>query len=332
MAAFRFLAVLCALPALAAAEDVVSIHADPPTLNLAGPDARYTLLVSGQRADGSRIDLTRTAWIDNRSGTVVRVTGNIVRAVGDGETRLTIEAAGRTIVVPVRVTGFNVRREYHFENDIVPLFSRYGCNSSGCHGKAEGQNGFKLSVFGFDPAADYAALVKEGRGRRVFAAAPEQSLFLRKAAGQVPHGGGTATAGRVGRVRDAPRLDRGRHARRPGERADRRRRIRVEPAERLLDMRAGSSCASSPATPTAARSTSRATPASSRTTTASPSCRRTGSCTSHDVPGEAAVMAAFVNEVDVFRALVPRAGGGRRSRSCRKTTSSTAWSMPSSGS
>ena len=72
-------------------------------------------------------------------------------------------------------------RSYHFANDIVPLLSRYQCNSSGCHGKAEGQNGFKLSVFGFDPAADYASLVTESRGRRVLPSAPEASLLLRNA-------------------------------------------------------------------------------------------------------------------------------------------------------
>jgi hypothetical protein len=77
-----------------------------------------------------------------------------------------------------------------FENDIVPILSRFGCNSSGCHGKAEGQNGFKLSVFGFDPGADYDALTREGRGRRVFPAAAERSLLLQKISGEVPHGGG----------------------------------------------------------------------------------------------------------------------------------------------
>src|SRR5437867_4737932 len=81
-------------------------------------------------------------------------------------------------------------RPFHFENDIEPLLSRFGCNSSGCHGKAEGQNGFKLSVFGFDPAADHAALTKEARGRRVLPGAPEFSLLLMKASGAVPHGGG----------------------------------------------------------------------------------------------------------------------------------------------
>ena len=59
---------------------------------------------------------------------------------------------------------------FHFENDILPILARYGCNSSGCHGKAEGQGGFKLSVFASDPEADYAALTKEGRGRRTFPA------------------------------------------------------------------------------------------------------------------------------------------------------------------
>ena len=60
------------------------------------------------------------------------------------------------------------QRPVHFANDVVPILSRFGCNSSGCHGKAEGQNGFKLSVFGFDPEADHRALTMEGRGRRVF--------------------------------------------------------------------------------------------------------------------------------------------------------------------
>ena len=81
-------------------------------------------------------------------------------------------------------------RRFNFENDIIPILSRFGCNTSGCHGKAEGQNGFKLSIFGFDPAADYAALTQEGRGRRVVPTVPERSLLLAKASGGVPHGGG----------------------------------------------------------------------------------------------------------------------------------------------
>lgn len=77
-----------------------------------------------------------------------------------------------------------------FESDVQPLLTRLGCNAGACHGKSRGQNGFALSLLGFDSDFDYAALVREGRGRRVFPAAPESSLILRKAAGQVPHGGG----------------------------------------------------------------------------------------------------------------------------------------------
>jgi hypothetical protein len=77
-----------------------------------------------------------------------------------------------------------------FRNDIEPILSRYGCNAGGCHGKASGQNGFKLSLFGFDAAFDYDEIVKRARGRRISVSAPEQSLLLVKATGKVPHGGG----------------------------------------------------------------------------------------------------------------------------------------------
>ncbi|HLQ45805.1 MAG TPA: S-layer protein, partial [Planctomycetaceae bacterium] len=81
-------------------------------------------------------------------------------------------------------------RPFHFETDVLPILSRFGCNSSGCHGKAEGQNGFKLSIFGFDPQADHVALASEGRGRRTNPVMPEKSLLLQKACGDIPHGGG----------------------------------------------------------------------------------------------------------------------------------------------
>src|SRR6188508_1907415 len=87
-------------------------------------------------------------------------------------------------VVRADDAGFEAR-PLHFANDIVPLLSRHGCNSGGCHGRALGQNGFKLSLFGFDADFDYNAIVKEARGRRVFAAAPDSSLMLLKASGRV---------------------------------------------------------------------------------------------------------------------------------------------------
>jgi hypothetical protein len=81
-------------------------------------------------------------------------------------------------------------RPLNFANDIVPILTKGGCNGGGCHGKASGQNGFKLSLLGFEPQEDYEHIVKEARGRRIFPAAPEQSLLLTKGTAQLPHGGG----------------------------------------------------------------------------------------------------------------------------------------------
>lgn len=77
-----------------------------------------------------------------------------------------------------------------FELDIQPILTARGCNAGPCHGKARGQNGFALSLLGFDANMDFDAIVKNARGRRLTPSAPEQSLLLVKATGQLPHGGG----------------------------------------------------------------------------------------------------------------------------------------------
>lgn len=77
-----------------------------------------------------------------------------------------------------------------FLNDVVPLLTKLSCNSGGCHGKSTGQNGFRLSLLGFEPEFDHVALLQEGRGRRIFVSEPDRSLLLLKATGRVPHGGG----------------------------------------------------------------------------------------------------------------------------------------------
>lgn len=86
--------------------------------------------------------------------------------------------------------AFGADRPVTFERDVQPVLTRAGCNAGPCHGKARGQNGFALSLLGFDPAFDHAAITKEGRGRRLFPADPDNSLLLLKASGAVPHGGG----------------------------------------------------------------------------------------------------------------------------------------------
>ncbi|MGH7226557.1 MAG: DUF1549 domain-containing protein, partial [Gemmataceae bacterium] len=96
----------------------------------------------------------------------------------------------KVVKVPVATQNCDVNLPINFPNQIVPIFTKLGCNSGGCHGKASGQNGFKISLLGYEPEVDYTALVKEARGRRLFLAAPDSSLLLLKASGGVAHGGG----------------------------------------------------------------------------------------------------------------------------------------------
>jgi WD40 repeat protein len=77
-----------------------------------------------------------------------------------------------------------------FVRDVLPILSKAGCNAGACHAKPEGQNGFRLTVFSFDPLTDHREITQEARGRRVFPASPDESLLLLKPTNAVPHEGG----------------------------------------------------------------------------------------------------------------------------------------------
>ena len=167
------------------------IQVRPATVVLAGPEAAQQLLVLEKSKEGQPTDLTRTvSYRLSRSDIAVVNQGGLVRPLAEGQAQLLIRHQDRQIVVPVQVKGLEEPVPVSFRHEVLPILTKARCNSSGCHGKAEGQNGFKLSVFSFDPAADYGALVKESRGRRVSPAAPDHSLMLLKMTGRVPHGGG----------------------------------------------------------------------------------------------------------------------------------------------
>ena len=193
----------------------------------------------------------------------------------------------------------------HFENDILPILARHGCSSSGCHGKAEGQGGFKLSIFASDPEADYAALTREGRGRRLFPANPSESLLLRKGTGRAAHGGGTKLpfggedfrtlerwigSGMPFGSPDAPRVVA----------------LRIEPAERVLGIKAEQQLKVIAKYSDGIEKDVTRHARFQSNNDAVCSVNASGLVTSSDVPGEAAVMAAYLGEVGLFRTIVPR--------------------------
>jgi len=100
---------------------------------------------------------------------------------------VSLSDAADPVASPTLEANGQVRK---FELDIQPILTARGCNAGPCHGKARGQNGFALSLLGFDANMDYEAIVKNARGRRLSLASPEESLLLTKATGKQPHGGG----------------------------------------------------------------------------------------------------------------------------------------------
>jgi len=78
-----------------------------------------------------------------------------------------------------------------FQREVLPVLTKYGCNTGGCHGKLSGQNGFRLSLRGYAPEWDHEWITREVNGRRLDFAFPDQSLLVRKATGGIVHEGGT---------------------------------------------------------------------------------------------------------------------------------------------
>ena len=109
----------------------------------------------------------------------------------NGSTEIKAVYGDKVAKLTVNTDSCDVNLPINFANQIVPIFTKLGCNSGGCHGKSGGQNGFALSLLGFVPELDFQTLVKEDRGRRLLPAAPDSSLLLLKATGQVQHGGQT---------------------------------------------------------------------------------------------------------------------------------------------
>ena len=169
---------------------VASLAIEPAEIVLHSANRQQQVLITGSLKDGRLVDLTRQAKFIVADSTVADVSPGTLVGRRDGVTELTVTVGGLSITKQIRVQGFAQYPPVHFANDVIPILSKLGCNSGGCHGRQAGQNGFKLSVFGFDTATDYEALVKQNRGRRLFPASPADSLLLAKASGGQPHGGG----------------------------------------------------------------------------------------------------------------------------------------------
>ncbi len=273
---------------------------------LRGADDRLQLVVTGRHATGQLRDWTGKVQYQVQPAGVVQVdqTG-LVTPLGNGKATITAVAPGGvTAQLQVTVQDYGTLLPVNFPNEVVPVFTKFGCNGGGCHGKASGQNGFKLSLLGFTPSEDYEYLVKEGRGRRLFPAAPDRSLLLLKAINAVPHGGGQ----RLTKESPEYRLLRRWIAQGMPYGSDKDPvvvRIEVFPKRRLLAPGSRQQlCVTAYYSDGSVRDVTRMAQYDSNNAEVA-ECSETGLVETQDLPGDAAVMARYQGHVAVFQASVP---------------------------
>ncbi len=308
---------------LAAAPVSVTLEVSPSHVELTCPEASQQLLVTGVRSDsganvadlqtvaaqvGRLTDLTRAVRYESADTTVATVDNRgRVRPLRDGQTTVLIHHGDLVQEIPVRVHGLAKPAPVSFQQDIVPIMTKTGCNGGGCHGKAEGQNGFKLSLFGFDAPFDHAALVQQSRGRRLSLGAPERSLTLLKATNQLPHGGGQRM--------DPQSLHYARFVRwiTEGAQLDRAGvvptfKLEIQPTERSLGVKTKQQIAVTAVDVDGNRRcvTAEAEYSSNAATVAG--VDGDGYVSANDVPGEAAILVRYMGAVAVCRITVPRVG------------------------
>lgn len=169
----------------------VSLVVQPETIRLAGPRAMRQVLVTGRYADGSERDLTSFCDFRVENPGLVKI-GRVgfLQPQAAGETALVVQAGAQTAHVPVVVTDFDKPQPVSFRRDFIGAINVAGCNAGACHGIPSGRGGFKLSLRGYDPAADYVELTHSALGRRTNRFDAEASLILKKGIGLVAHAGG----------------------------------------------------------------------------------------------------------------------------------------------
>ena len=189
---------VCVVPIAVAAEaplplpsEVKSLTISPSPLVFKSSDDAAQIVVTATLTDGRLQDLTHDVKyaISDGKTAMVTATGR-ASPLANGASEVVVTYGAKVVRAPLTAAHVGENLPINFPNQVVPVFTKLGCNSGGCHGKGSGQNGFKISLLGFEPELDYMTLVKESRGRRLFPASPDASLFLLKATGQAPHGGG----------------------------------------------------------------------------------------------------------------------------------------------
>lgn len=179
-----------AAPAEVATAAPSSIDVYPAQVFLSNIRDRQSVIVQATYPDGVTRDVTGEAKLTLTDPALATLEKFVLGPSADGKCELVVEFGGHSIKVPVDVKNAKTDYPISFKLDVMPVFMKAGCNSGSCHGAAKGKDGFRLSLFGFDPEGDYFRLTREMAGRRINLALPDESMLCQKPTGRVSHGGG----------------------------------------------------------------------------------------------------------------------------------------------
>ena len=161
----------------------------PSKIDVELGDFSETLIISLLDKDGLRHDVTDRVAFDFGDW-FQRESDGRLRGKTEGTGQIEARIGDQKIAIPIEIRTPSPANPPSFLRDILPILSRAGCNGGSCHAKPNGQNSFALSVFAYDPKADYHEIVSDARGRRIFPGLPSESLLLQKPTLAVPHKGG----------------------------------------------------------------------------------------------------------------------------------------------
>ena len=162
----------------------------PSSIRLGSARDFQSLIAMVHQDNGLTVDVSKQVTWSIGNDKVAFLNQNQVLPVNDGSTELFASYAGTQVSIPIEVTDASLRPAISFEKDVMPVLTRSGCNTGSCHGASRGKDGFRMSLFGFDPAGDYFRITREIGVRRINLARPGESLLLKKSVGAVPHTGG----------------------------------------------------------------------------------------------------------------------------------------------
>ena len=171
-------------------ENFAALNVYPAEIKMNTAAAYQNVVAVATRADGVTVDVTDQVEWKLAEPSLAKIENFQIKPVADGQTKLVANWKGFTAETPLTVTDAAKPRPISFAQDIMPVLTRTGCNTGSCHGAARGKDGFRMSLFGFDPQGDYQRITREIGVRRINLAIPEKSLMLLKSIGTVPHTGG----------------------------------------------------------------------------------------------------------------------------------------------